>query len=581
MNTILRVAVPLAFCILHCAAQVPITAKPANFKEWTYSPNSVFGISRLANVEHRPYCKVWKSDVATAKIQQYNAFGTLLNTTTVRFVNGIISQIATTNRWGDTYYTTKFAPAGPEQFKVTSIQSGENALFPAKSARYIFKNKLLTEIQYLSYDGNPIKDENGVATIRYKRFVDPIRYSLIQEMTFYDESEQPVLSHSWDAHKVVYERDERGNRTSEAYFGVDGEPLVNRFGGFKMRGKYNEADELISSTYVGLNDEAANNAYGISTSVYEYDKGLLTKLIRSDFAGHIVRAAAALDGIAIVRYEYDDNGNERRRAFFDELDKPMNTPAGYQSITYKYSPNGMLLRTEYFDKAGQPAVDRSGIHRYDYERDDKGRLTQLAYFDKQDQPMQDKNNEVFMVKYKYDELGRRYSESYWKDANTKMNRWNGYHETVSRYNDDGQKVEELTFDENGKLFVAKNGFSRVVSVYDQFGRMSELSYFNDQIPSVMVDSFITKLHTVRFAYDKNGRLSEISYFDAQNKPVNAEASLEENAISVHRVQLMYQGNRVVEELLYSVGSDVPSMKIDCLKHDYIGSNGVSIGRKDQ
>jgi hypothetical protein len=581
MKSILRIALPMAFCVLSCAAQVPVTAKPANFKDWNYSTNAVFGLDKLTNVENRPYVKIWKADPATTKVQQYNGFGTLTSTTTVRLIKGLVGQITFTDRWGDTYETTKFVPAGLGQFTVTRVRSGENALFPAKSARYVYKNRLLTEVRFLSYDGSPTKDENGVSIIRYKRFIDPIRFSMVQSIEFFDESGQPVVSRAWDAHKVEYERDEKGNRTSEAYFGTDGEPLVNRFGGFKLRNTFNENDLIVSSTYIGLNDEAVNNAYGTSTFAYEYNKGLATKSVRSDASGRVVRTSSASDGVAIVRYEYDENGNERRRTFFDENDKPVNSTSGYQAIAYKYSPSGMLLRSEYFDAAGKPAADRSGIHRYDYERDDKGRLTQMAYFDKQDKPMQDLDDQAYMVKYKYDELGRRYSESYWKDAETKMTRWNGYHESVDRYNDDGQTIELLTFDENGKLFVAKNGFSRVVTAYDPFGRVSERRYFNEQVPATMKDSFISNLHAIKFAYDNSGRVSDLRYFDTQNKPANAQGNLEGTEISVHHIQVMYQGNRIVEELLFPAGSDVPSMKIDCLKNNYIGLNGVSVGRKNQ
>lgn len=581
MKKLAYIAVPLCLCALNCFAQVLITAKPADFKDWNYSPNTVFGLTKLTDTAQRSYYRIWKPDVATTKVQSFNSSGILTSTTTVRFVKGVLSQLSVTDRWGDTTDTTKFMPAGVGAFKVTRVDEGENALYPAKSAKYIYKNKMLSEVQYQAYDGSLMRDGNGVAIIRYKRFIEPARYSLVEEMTFFDDAGQPVNSRGWDAHKVVYERDPRGNRISESYFGVDGEPLVNRYGGFKLRTKYDDADRVVSTTYIGLNDEAANNAFGTSTTAYEYDKGLTAKLVRYDLAGHIAKASAALDGIAIVRYEYDEKGNERRRTFFDESDKPMNSPAGYQSIAYKYSPDGMLLRTEYFDKNGQPAVDRSGVHRYDYGRDDKGRLSQLAYFDKQDKPMQDQTNEVFIIKYKYDELGRRYSESYWKDAETRMTRWDGYHELVSRFNEDGQTVEALTFDENGKLFVTKDGFSRVVNVFDPFGRISERRYFNDQTPVVLVNAFMTKFHSVKFSYDQSGRESEIRYFDPEGKPVNAEGTLNGKPISVQRVQFMYQGNRVIEELLFSAGSDVPSMKIDCLTNNYVGLNGISIGRKDQ
>lgn len=581
MKPLLRLALFLAVCSLYSFGQVPITSKPGTFKNWNYSPTAVFGLTRLTNVSQRSYYKIWKADPATVKIEQHDATGKIASTVTVRFVKGLIGQMVSVNRWGDTNLTTKFASAGPGQLSVTETGYGENNLFPAKSARYVYKLNLLTEVRYLSFDGKLTKDSNGVAIIRYKRESVGNRYSLIKEMTFFDENDQPVNSKGWDAHKITYEHDDRGNRISESYFDTDDQPLTNRFGGFRIRSKYNEADQVIRSETYGLSDELVNNSYGVALVEYEYSNGLATKAVRSDASGRITKASAAGDGLAIIRYEYDANGFEKRRSYFDEFDKPMNGPNGYQSVSYLYSPTGMLLRVEYFDKAGGSATDRSGVHRYDYGRDDLGRLTSTSYFDKQNNPMEDDVNQVFMIKYKYDEQGRRYSRSFWKNDSEKMPRWDGFHESVSRYNEDGQEIESLRYDMNGKLFAGDSGYSRVVISYDPFGRVSERKWFNDQSPATLANTFAQGFHSIRFTYDSNGRIAYLQYFDSVGKPVNADISLDGNSISYHKIEFIYQGNRIVEQRLYRAGSNIPDLIIDCLKNNYVATSGIGMGRKNQ
>lgn len=567
--------------IFYCTAQIPATTKEAFFKEWNYSPTAVFGLVKLDDLSERSYYKIIKTDASTTKVYSYNAAGTQTGMITFRFANGKITQMARTDRWGDTYEITKFTIAGPDQFIVTKKNTGRNSFLPGKACKYIYKNGMLSEVQYLDFNNKIFPYSDGVAIIRYKRHTDKNRYSYAYEITYFDEKAQPVISQSNDYHKVVYEYDQRINNTSSAFYGTSNEPITNRYGRFKSKNEYDSYDRQIKNTTYGINDEPVANSYGVAGSIAEFKNGFTIKSTRFDQNFKTSRASAAGDGIAIIKYENDERGNETKRSYFDENDQPINGHSGYHSITYTYDPLDMLTSSSYYDKYGNRATDRDGIHKYVYERDTKGRIIQKAYYDNNNNPVKDPADEVYMVKHKYDEQGRRLSDSYWENSTTKMKRWNGFHEAVTKYNDDGLETEYTYYDENGKLYVSSSGYSRVVVSYGSNARMIERKYLNSSSGISMKESLVNGFSSIKFSYDNKGNISNIRYFDASGVPVNATSYLNNEDLTFHKIEFIYTGTRITEQKLYLKDSDTPSRIIDCLKNDYINTGGVSQGYKNK
>jgi len=246
-----------AFFILlaHSFGQVPATATEAAFFYWDYSPTQVYGVKRLTMTAQRSHVKIAKINPTTVRVRYFSANGQPGDTTTIRFTAGRINQISYTNRWGHTYEVVKLAAAGPNELMLTSDNSGSNPYLPAKGVRYIYKAGLLAEARYVSFEGRPIADSNGVATYRYTRYIDGNRYGRLKEVSYFDENDKPVVSRAQDCHKIVYEYDPNGDQTSVTYLGTDDEPLTNRFGGYRYRYTYDEADRLLTSMTIGLDDK--------------------------------------------------------------------------------------------------------------------------------------------------------------------------------------------------------------------------------------------------------------------------------------------------------------------------------------
>lgn len=551
-----------------------------NYKDWDYTPTSVFGLMKLETTTNRSFYKITRMNAQSTKVQEYNAAGIVINTTVVRFFNGNLKLVTETDQWGQTYQTTKFTLIGNGIFSATETNTGKNSLLPCKSVKYIYKNNLLAEKRYLSYSGKLCNNSSGFAIVKYKRYADKNRFSLIMEQSFYGPDGNPVMAGSYDSHRLVYQRDERGNDITVAYFGINGEPLTNRYGGFKYRYGYDQNDNYITYENIGLNEEVTENAYGVAKYEYTYKNGFLATETRYNDKDKISRASAAGDGVAMIRNDHDENGNLVQISYYDENLQPVNNNSGYQRISYKFSPLNMLTSIEYFDKNQQPTSDVYGIHRYSYERDDKGRATQMAYYDKANNPVKNNTDQVYMLKYKYDELGRKSSESYWKDAATKMARWNGYHEYIIRYNQDGQEIEVLYFDENGNLGKTNDGYSRRLITYYPNADLSEISFFDGKTPIVTSGALVSNYHAIKYFYDNNNRRSSVEYFDGAGKPANASIAFTEK-FSCHKIEFIYQGNRIIQENCYLADGDTPVKIIDCLKNNYISTMGISYGYKNQ
>lgn len=569
------VILPAAFILFSAA-----TAYGENYKDWDYTPTSVFGLIRLDNTSNRSFYKITRLNAQSTRVQEYNAAGIVINTTVVRFFNGSLKLVTETDRWGQTYQTTKFTSLGNGTFSVTETNTGKNNILPCKSVKYIYKNNLLAEKRYLSYSGKLCNNTYGFAIVKYKRYADKNRFSLIMEQSFYGTDGNPVMAGSYDCHKLAYQRDERGNEISVGYFGINDEPLTNRYGGFKYRYSYDQDDNYITYENVGLNEEVTQNSYGVARYEYTYKNGFLATETRYNDKGKISRASAAGDGVAVIKNDRDERGNLVRISYYDENMQPINNNSGYQRITYTFSPSNMLTGIEYFDKDQQPTSDVYGIHRYSYERDDKDRITQVAYYDKANNPVKNSSDQVFMVKYTYDELGRKLSESYWKDATTKMPRWNGYQQYMIRYNEDGQEIELTYFDENGSLAKSNDGYSRRVISYYPNANVSEISFFHDKTPIVTNGALVSNYHAIRYFYDNNNRRASVEYFDDSGKPVNANIEFTDK-FTCHKIEFVYQGNRIIQENCYLANSDTPVKIIDCLKNNYINTWGINYGYKNQ
>ena len=136
------------------------------------------------------------------------------------------------------------------------------------------------------------------------------------------------------------------------------------------------AAETPGKTYTQITDIMDNARHVVEERYYAAD-------------GSIV---ACEDGYAIMRKEYDDNGNVVSTAYFDTADQPfLVEKLGYASISesgeqklrrcqYTYDENKNIASEEFFDAEGTPILSADGYHKGVYTWDDaKHKLTERYY----------------------------------------------------------------------------------------------------------------------------------------------------------------------------------------------------------
>lgn len=555
-------------------------ADEGNYNDWDFGPHGVYGNLSLAKIKTRTYYKIHEESPQRIIVQKINPSGIVVNTAIVSFLQGILNEVDQADQWGEIYDYRNYQQQAGNVFKVKDFLRGKNAFLPCKYALYIYDKELLTEAQFYSFGGQLAEDRNGVAIIHYKRYDDPIRFAERMETSFFDAQRHPVLSKSTDYHTAKAEFDLQDNKISESYLGIHEEPktvLNTNVSGFRY--SYDADNNLIMDESHGPDNRITPNLSGVARVEREYDQGYLIRETRLDTTGNKVRAYASGDGVASITHEYDAAGNTIRDDYFDQDGKPMNNQAGVQEIASFYSPANMRTRVTYFDEMGRPCLNRDKINTTLFVKDEMNRAVQESNYGLDGQPIKTFSEQVLMLKRKFDQYGRVISTSYWADSNTKMPHWGGSYEQTITFDEDGQPIEFITLDDNGQPFVAQDGSSSVKLIYNTDGLLAERQFLDNNKPISRKRGVTMHYSIIKYGYDQSGKEGEITFWGTDRKPVDATVWITD-PIAVHRIVLIYRGNRIIEEKYYKLDESEPFQTIDCLKNDFINLNGISIGRKN-
>jgi len=549
------------------------------YNDWDYGPHGVYGNLLLTKTKVRPYFKIEADGAEQVKVSKINPSGVVTDVAMVKFANGLLSEADFADHWGKTYEYRHYQPKDSNTFRVTDLVRGSNIFLPCKYAVYTYTGELLSKLQYYSSNDQLRENRNGVAIIRYKRYADKVRFSELQETSFYDAKDQPVISRFTGYHKLTSTYDDHDNKTVVSYSGVRGEPVLARlYGVWETTMTYDTDNNLTADQYHGLDGNITENTYGVSKTVRDYEDGYLMKIARFDSLGRATRAQASGDGISVIKYEYDTAGNQTREYYFDQSGKPMNDQQGVQEIAQWYGPDNTLVRITYFDQSGQPCVNRDKINSKVFVRDAQNRIIWESGYDVDGKLVKTYTEEVFMIKREYDKFEREIFESYWADSTTRMTHWDGSYRRGTKYNDDGQVTEYTSYDEKGQPFLSGDGSSTMRLVYNADCRLEERQFlFNDQLIE-RKNGIAEHFSIIKYGYDEGNRENELSFWATEQQPVDASISIDDS-VTAHRIVFIYRGNRIIEERYFKIGGEQPFKIVDCLKNDFLGLSGINQGRK--
>ena len=550
------------------------------FNDWDYGPGGVYGDLKLPKTAARTYYRIVKTGPGKMVVTKFNPSGVAINTATVTYLNGRLSEVDEADKWGEIYEYRHYQLQEKNIFRVTILRNGSNAFLPGKYALYTYTGDLLTEIRYYSSHSTLRNDKNGIAIIRYKRYDDPIRFAEIKETAFFDAQQQPAISKANGSHKLLTEYDDHDNEISESHLGVHDEPVLHlRFRIAKILYTYDSNNNLVFTRYYGLDNNPAANAYGVASTERTYEGGYEMKQTRFDVLGHVTKSLASGDGVAVIKHEYDTSGNEIRESYFDEQDKPMNNQEGIHEEASIYVKGNLLTQTLYFDQNGDPCVNNDHINSTNYVRDQKGRIICQSNYGLTGKPLKTTSEQVYMLKYKYDQFGRETAETFWADTASPMAMWDGSYEVDTKYDEDGQETDDISIGIDGKPYKTDDGSSTMKLVYDADGRIIERQFLFGNDLAKRIHGVTRDYSIIKYGYDENNRVTALSFWETEEKPVDGTILIYDS-VSAHRVVLMYNGATIVEEKYFKFGATEPFRVIDCLKKEYLTSSGISTTRNE-
>ncbi|HLY69889.1 MAG TPA: hypothetical protein VKR53_09175 [Puia sp.] len=553
----------------------------STFKDWVYTPDRVYGLIYLHNVKHKQYCKIKGIDDQTFIVNEYDPANTLVKATKFIFFQKKISVMNEMNEWNQITDSTLFINTGNDEFIVKSKHLGANSISPCKKAKYIFKNGVISEIEYLTDEDSLCMNVNGFAISKFIRYTDKTRIGLIHEVAYFDNHGDAIISRRFECHKVIQDFDERGNLISRKIFGLHNEPVLDRFNVFKQISQYNKNDELIKVSKYDTSDKLIKSAYGVASVTYEYDDGFKKSQTNFDENNLITRSATALDSIAVTKYKNDAFGNEIERRFYDGSGKAIDNELGIGRIVSTYNSSNLLASSEFFDSNDSLIVNERGIHRYLYRYDNKGHMITKQHFDKSNNPTKDNSDQVYEVKYNYDDWGRELSQSFWKNDTTKMERWNGFHAITTAFDSNGKVSEYAYYDQDGNFTKGSSGYSRQVIEYNESGQIACRKFFDGNTPIMKSEGAqIENYHAIKYVYDKSNRVVSLTYYNIEDQPTVASVELEAgNIVSCTKIVFEYQGNRISGEKFYVENNEIPSIEIDCFNSNSVNTSGINIRKK--
>ena len=495
---------------------------------------------------------------------------------TVKKNNGKISAITYKNLNGFIFRQRKFEYKNDDMLEY-SKKMGVNEFLPCKAMIHKFKGDINFESTYIGMDNKPGIGPNGYSTVKFERFDDENRWGLEKEITYFDLEGKAVKSDG-NFHKIVYSRDSNGNIIEELFFDTEGNSTKNNEGVNGEKSIYNSTNQIIQTEYLDESKEKMKNVYGVAIEKYEYTNWNLSKISRFNLKNEIISKDEnnTDDGASILKLNHNLRGNIISVSYYDENENPINGNFGYFSYKNEYDKFNNQITISFTDENNRNTLDYSGVHKYIFKYNENGLKISTEYKNSNLVSIEDPINQSFIVKFKYDNEGKLISQSYWKSETEKMYRWSGIHEYLSKFNDQGQTLEDISLDKNGNLKTELSGGSRVVFTYDKLGRISKRSVFNDFTPVLVNnEAQVSNYHSISYSYNNENKILIISYFDVENEPKEALINLID---PVHKIQFEYQGKKIVNQKWFGINNDIPKKNIDCITAEAMNVYGIGMSR---
>jgi len=313
----------------------------------------------------------------------------------------------------------------------------------AKRKRRYDESGDVVEEAYFGTEGEPIVSEDGYA--RIVKAYDTLGH--IIEWAHFGVHGEKVIGTKEHYHRARVVDDERGNQLEFAAFGPDDKPTLLKEGYSRRVMGYDVHDHLVEDAFYGVDGEpvvSSSAGYSRSTQVFN-SRG---KVIEVAYFG-IDGKPLIKDGDAKFTHRYNDYGDLIEEAYFGTDGKPI-VEEGFARLTRVIDRDGRIIEEAYFGTDGKPVNQKKGYAKLAHRYDAQGGLVEDAYFGPGGEPVLNEQGYSRKV-YVKDGYGRDIEWSFFGIRGDPVIESNeGYHRAVRKLDDRGNALEVATFGLDGK-----------------------------------------------------------------------------------------------------------------------------------
>ena len=320
--------------------------------------------------------------------------------------------------------------------------------------------------------------------------------------------------------------DDNGYVKSETFHSIDCSPVTDKNGIFGRTYVRDEKGRPTEIHYIGKDSLPQATTWGLGIKKFEYDsEDNWVKAVYLTEKGQ--SAYDDPEGLAILKIQYDDYGNETYYLFEDSVGSPMFVKnQGCFGYHYTYNEKGLVDQIDILDSKVKPIVNRMTAFLFD----------QIDILDFKVKPMRDYKDGYAVIKREYDDHGYCARETYCDTLGVITSCKDGYARVDYTNDEHGTPLEVWYKDEKGELFKTQNGYAGIKNEYDSIGRLIKQVYYGiDRKPTL---NKTDKVAGFSAEYDEKNQLIGMTFLGVDLKP--AEDDL---GIICYRLELDIRGNR--------------------------------------
>ena len=340
--------------------------------------------------------------------------------------------------------------------------------------------------------------------------------------------------------------DENGNTVDEITYGEDGQPIARKAGYDEVRNTFNEKNQVVKIEYL-LGGKPVLNSDGVAIVTREYDEAGLVAvecyygtenepvLLTGKNKYHRIErtwldkkhatseAWFGTDGKPItlnntyVRVErtFDEAGNCTDERYYGADGAAIACNAGYDEVRNTFNEKNQAIKIEYL-LGGALVLNSDGVATVEREFDEAGLVAVESYFGTEGEPI------ALTGKNKYHRIERTWMDSKhatseaWFDVDGQpMALRDTYVKVEREFDEKGNCTEERYYGPDGKPIACKAGYDTLKQTFNDKNQAIEISYFLGGAPYTVKNKYAM----LEREYDDAGNVSVERYFDGDRKPV--------------------------------------------------------------